>query len=254
MLLLLSPAKTMTGTSQLKAPAPTTPRFEREAAEIALQMAQFPIDELGRLLKLNPRLAVESYRRFQDFHGDATSPLQALLAYTGVVFKHIRPDDFSREDFEYAQAHLRIVSIAYGLLRPLDGIKPYRMEYDVKLPEPGDGTMYAFWRERLTPALIGEVKQAGGVLANLASQEVQPAFDWKKVEQSVRVVTPEFKIWKNGKARTIVIYAKMARGQMARYLLKNRFDDPEAMKEFRWEGFTYQESLSEANRWVFLQA
>lgn len=243
----------MAGVSKIKAPACTSPLFGEEATRIALEMAQFPAAELGRLLKLSPRLAAESYRRFQDFHGDATHPLQALLAYTGVVFKNLRPADFSAADFEYAQAHLRIVSIAYGWLRPLDGIKPYRMEYDVPLPELGEGSLYPFWRERLTPVLIRQVQEAGGVLANLASQEIQPAFEWKAAAKAVRIVTPEFKIWKNGRPQTIVIYAKMARGQMARYLLKNRLDDPEAMKAFRWEGFAYKEDLSDENRWVFLQ-
>ena len=253
MLILISPAKTMTGTSALKAPAPTPPRFRDEAAGIALQMAQQPAAELSRWLHLSPRLAAESYRRFQDFHGDETTALPALLAYTGVVFKHIRPKDFSPADYLYAQTHLRIASPLYGLLRPLDGIKPYRMEYDVKLPEPGEETMYTFWRDRLPPLLIGEAHESGNVLANLASQDVQPSFHWKAAGEAVRIITPEFKVWKNGKATTIVIYAKMARGEMTRFLLKNRLDDPEAMKDFRWEGFAYKEALSEKDRWVFLQ-
>lgn len=253
MMLLISPAKTMTGLSGPQAPALTAPLFVREAAEIALDMAQLPTGELSRMLRLSPRLAAESFRRFQDFHGDAAAPLPALLAYTGVVFKHIRPADFTADDFRYAQDHLRMASPLYGLLRPLDGIKPYRMEYDVRLAEPGEETMYAFWRDKLTPVLIDEVRQAGGVLANLASQDVQPSFHWKTVGEAVRIVTPEFKVWKNGKMTTVVIYAKMARGEMTRFLLKNRLDDVEALKAFRWEGFAYKEEVSEPDRWVFLQ-
>ena len=90
MLILLSPAKTMTGTSKIKAPQGTTPRFQQEANEIALHMTQFPIDELSRILKLSPKLAAECYRRYQDFHAEDNQPLQAILAYTGVVFKNIR--------------------------------------------------------------------------------------------------------------------------------------------------------------------
>ena len=251
--IILSPAKTMAGTSKIKAPDGTMPRFNQEAIEVALHMAQYPADELGKLLKLSPKLALESYSRFQNFHSAEEKPLQAILAYTGVVFKHINPKDFSEADFRFAQDHLRFVSICYGLLRPLDLIKPYRMEYDVKLPELGEGNMYAYWRTRQTEPLIEEVKTDDNLLVNLASMDIQPAFDWKKVEQSVRIVTPDFKVWKNGKAETIVIYAKMARGQMTRHIIKNRITNPEELKTFTWEGFHFREELSEMDRWVFLQ-
>ena len=232
MLILLSPAKTMTGTSKIKAPQGTTPRFQQEANEIALHMTQFPIDELSRILN---------------------QPLQAILAYTGVVFKNISPKDFTEEDFLFSQEHMRFVSGCYGLLRPLDLIKPYRMEFDVKIPELGDGNMYAFWKDRQTNTLIHDVRQGDRILLNLASLDIQPSFQWKEVERSVRIITPEFKVWKNGKAETIVIYAKMCRGQMSRYLIKNRISDPEALKAFTWEGFSYKESMSEGDNWVFLQ-
>ena len=114
MLILLSPAKTMTGTSKIKAPQGTTPRFQQEANEIALHMTQFPIDELSRILKLSPKLAAECYRRYQDFHAEDKQPLQAILAYTGVVFKNISPKDFTEEDFLFSQEHMRFVS---GFLR-----------------------------------------------------------------------------------------------------------------------------------------
>ena len=244
--ILLSPAKTITGTSKIKVPSGTIPQFQQAATDIALYMAQYSVEDLKRLLKLSPKLALESYERFQHFHSTDERPLQALLAYTGVVFKHINPKDFSEED-------LRIVSICYGLLRPLDLIKPYRMEYDIKLPELGDGNMYNFWKGRQTQSLIKEVKADDNLLINLASMDVQPAFEWKKIEESVRIITPEFKVWKNGKAETIVIYAKMARGQMSRYIIKNKISNPEELKSFTWEGFQYKETLSSENNWVFLQ-
>ena len=127
------------------------------------------------------------------------------------------------------------------------------MEYDVKLPELGEGNMYAYWRNRQTEPLIEEIKADDNLLVNLASMDIQPAFDWKKMEQSVRIVTPDFKVWKNGKAETIVIYAKMARGQMTRHIIKNRITNPEELKTFTWEGFHFREELSEMDRWVFLQ-
>ena len=253
MQVLLSPAKTMTGTSKIKAPHGTTPRFEREANEIALQMTQFSAEEFAKILKLSPKLTAECYQRYLEFHSEDNHPLQALLAYTGVVFKNIQPKDFTADDFLFAQDHLRFVSGCYGLLRPLDLIKPYRMEFEVKIPELGGGNMYAFWRDKQTATLINDVKADDGILLNVASMDVQPAFHWKEVEDAVRVITPECKVWKNGEAKTIVIYAKMFRGQMSRFIIKNRITDPEELKAFSWEGFSYKESMSEGDQWVFLQ-
>ena len=117
MLVLLSCAKTMSAVSKVKVPLTTSPRFQKEAAEIALQMSQFSVDELERLLRVNAKIAVENYKRYQAFHAEATPELPALLAYTGIVFKRLNPKDFSVEDFEYAQEHLRLTSFCYGLLR-----------------------------------------------------------------------------------------------------------------------------------------
>lgn len=111
MLVLLSCAKTMSAVSKVKVPLTTSPRFQKEAAEIALQMSQFSVDELERLLRVNAKIAVENYKRYQAFHAEATPELPALLAYTGIVFKRLNPKDFSVEDFEYAQEHLQAVFV-----------------------------------------------------------------------------------------------------------------------------------------------
>lgn len=254
MLIIISPAKTMTGTSNVQIPEETTPRFEEEAKEIALSMTQYSSRELSKILKISPALAAETYLRFQHFHSGDIPGLQAILAYTGVVFKHINPKDFTPEDFLFTQDVLRIASFGYGLLRPFDRIKPYRMEFDVKLPELGDGNMYAYWREKLTPTFIDDINKAGGILINLASVDIQGAFRWKEVEEKTRIITPDFKVWKNDEAKTIVIYAKMARGQMTRHIIKNKIQNPEELKSFTWEGFRYCEDLSSDTNWVFLQS
>ena len=135
MLVLLSCAKTMSAVSKVKVPLTTSPRFQKEAAEIALQMSQFSVDELERLLRVNAKIAVENYKRYQAFHAETTPELPALLAYTGIVFKRLNPKDFSAEDFGYAQEHLRLTSFCYGLLRPLDVIRAYRLGGGVVLPK-----------------------------------------------------------------------------------------------------------------------
>lgn len=252
MQIIISPAKTINTKSSQKALAKSTPQFVNEAKEIALHMAQYSVEELERLLKISPKLALETFKRFEAFHSHEAHSLQALLAYTGMVFKHIAPADFSDEDFLYAHEHLRIASPFYGVVRPLDMIKAYRMEYDVKLPELGGMTMADYWKPKLTQSFIEDVKKSGGVLINLASMDIQSSFDWKLLEKEVRVITPEFKMWKKGKLDTVTIYAKMARGEMTRFILKNRIENPEELMAFTWEGFTFAPEHSADNRMVFI--
>jgi len=177
--------------------------------------------------------------------------MPAIGAYTGAVFKRIAPKDFAVDDFLFAQQHLRITSFLYGLLRPLDGIRPYRLEGDVCLPEKGGLNMFDYWRPLLTDLFIDEIKRQGGVLVNLASGEMKGLFDWKRVEREVRVVTPDFQVWKDGRLKTVVIYAKMCRGEMVRYIIRNRIDHPDALRGFEWEGFRLDEAHSTPDHLLF---
>lgn len=251
MLILLSCAKTMSDASRVITPFTTVSRFQKEAAEVALQMSQYPVDHLERLLRVNSKIAVENYRRYQVFHAEGVRELPAVLSYTGIVFKRLNPKEFSETDFRYAQDHLRFTSFCYGLLKPLDMIRPYRLEGNVVLSELGDQTMFAYWQSRLTNVFIEDIQKAGGTLCNLASDEMRGLFDWKRVEKEVRVVTPEFHVWKKGKLSTIVVYTKMCRGEMARFILKHQFGDSEDLKGFAWEGFEFNETLSNERKIVF---
>lgn len=251
MLTFISCAKTMTARSRTQVPFVSVPRFEAEAKQNAMDMAQFSAEELERLLRINSKLAAENYMRYHDFLSDDGKQLPALLSYTGMVFKRINPGDFTAEDFNYAQDHLLITSFLYGLLRPLDAIRNYRMEGDVKLPERGGMSMFDYWKSLLTDFFIEEIKRAGGILVNLASGEMKDLFDWKRVCREVRVVTPEFYTWKNGRLATVVVYAKMCRGEMTRFILKNRIESPDELKGFEWDGFAFDEAESEGDRLVF---
>lgn len=251
MLAFISCAKTMASRCSAVVPEVTVPRFRAEAVQSALEMAQYSSPELEKLLRVNAKIAAENRLRFHDFCSEDNLSMPAICAYTGAVFKRILPKDFTADDFRYAQEHLRITSFLYGLLRPLDGIKPYRLEGDVRLPEKGGTSMFDYWKPLLTDYFIEEIKSQGGVLVNLASGEMKDLFDWKRVEAEVRIITPEFQVWKGGQLKTIVIYAKMCRGEMVRYIIKNRIEHPEALKAFTWEGFSLNKELSSDNHWVF---
>lgn len=251
MLTFISCAKTMAARLPASAPKSTVPRFEAEALRHALQLAQYDASELSLMLRVNAKIAAENALRYRDFCSEQNVPMPALYAYTGAVFKRIRPADFTPADLAFAQDHLLITSFLYGLLRPLDGIRPYRLEGDVCLPGNGGLTMFEHWRPLLTDYFIDTIKSRGGVLLNLASTEMKDLFDWPRVEREVRVVTPDFKVWKGGKLRTVVIYAKMCRGEMTRYVLKNRIDEPSLLKGFTWEGFTLDEEHSTDTNLLF---
>ncbi len=251
MLILLSCAKTMGAASNIKVPVGTFPGYKEQAAEIILQMSQFTVSELERLLNVNTKIAWTNYQRFQNFYAEDNPGLQAILAYTGIVFKRLNPKDFSTDDFYYAQEHLRITSFCYGLLRPLDLIKNYRAEGNIVLPELGGITLFDFWKPILTDAFIAEIKHKGGILVNLASGEMKQLFDWKRVEAEVNVITPEFRVYKGGELKTIVVYTKMARGEMTRFLLKNRIGKPDELKAFSYDGFSFREELSDKHTYLF---
>lgn len=250
MLTLISCAKTMTARSSVRTPFVSVPCFEDEAGKTSRHLAQFSAEELKNMLHVNSKLAAENFFRYRDFFSEDNRPLPALLAYTGIVFKRICPKDFTDEDFLFAQQHLLVTSFLYGLLRPLDGIRNYRLEGNVRLPEYG-GSMFDHWKPLLTDFFIGRIKEQGGTLVNLASGEMKALFDWEKVCREVRVITPEFYVVKNGKPSTVVVYTKMCRGEMTRYILKSRTDSPDGLKRFEWEGFSYKEELSAPDGPVF---
>lgn len=251
MLILLSYAKTMAASASVQTPAVTEPRFSAQANDIALQATRFSPDELKRLLHVNADIAARNYRRFREFHSADNRPLPALLAYTGIVFKRLRPAGFTPADFLYAQDHLRLTSFCYGLLRPLDLIRNYRLEGRIELAEPEGVSLFDFWKPLLTDVLIDDVRRQGGVLVNLASAEMKQLFDWKRVQREVRIVTPEFRVQKDGKLATIVVYTKMARGEMARFILKNRLASTDELKHFTFDGFAFRPQLSNDGSLVF---
>lgn len=251
MLTFISCAKTMATRCAVSVPETTIPKFGTEALQNALEMAQYTTSELEKILRVNAKIAAENRLRYHDFCSEENRPMPAICAYTGAVFKRILPKDFSEADFHYAQVHLRITSFLYGLLRPLDGIKPYRLEGDARLPEKGGISMFDYWKPLLTDYFISEIKQQGGILVNLASGEMKELFDWKRVEQEVKVITPEFQVWKAGSLKTVVIYAKMCRGEMTRHIIKHRLNHPDALKSFTWEGFTLDEKRSTENHLLF---
>lgn len=250
MLLILSPAKTMDMSTVDGMPAGHRPQFFDDAEFLAAQMRRYSADDLARMLAVSTRLADINYRRYQDFDKPETAVKQAIVAYDGSVFKAMDVSSFSADDMEYADRHLRIISTLYGLLRPLDEIKAYRIAFQLKLDGTG-GNLYDYWREKLTDALIADAQLSGGSIVTLCSLDVLAALDMDRLSREVGMVNVEFKEYRGGKFQVVRTYAKVARGVMARYIIKNRIDRPEELTQFTWSGFKFNEQKSDDQNFVY---
>lgn len=255
MIVWIAFAKTMTDKAVKGAPCSTQARFEKEAMETVSWMSRFSSQTMMELLRVNEKIASETVERYQLMERGEAELLPALLSYSGAVFKRISARDFNRIEWAFAQKHLRIFSALYGMLRPLDRVGAYRMEGWVQLPD-NEGklqTRFEKWKKLLTQGFIQEIIENGGVLLHLASEEMQLFVDWEEVCRRVRVVKPDFYEIRDGKLRSVTMYAKMCRGEMVRYIIHNQIDDIESVKGFQWEGFQYSPNDSSPDHLVFVR-
>ena len=235
--ILLAPAKTMiAGVPMPDGVSFSLPHFRRRAAMLASEMGRYTPAELASMLKISLRLAAGAYRWYKDFPV-AETLRPAALSYDGIAFKYLGFGSLSPGDMEWANRRLTICSFLYGMLRPLDLINPYRLEGKVILPATDPATVIESWRPLLTDRLIEDVRADGGLLLNLASDEMKGFFDWKRVTAEVRVVTAAFKLGEPGRLRTSSVYAKMCRGAMARYVIANRLNDLSRLASWDFNGF-----------------
>lgn len=210
-----------------------------------------PDDALAKELALSPKMVTEARRHWQRFVSEDQVDIRAAECYSGMVFRKLAAGKFSEDVWLYAQERLLICSFVYGILRPADGIRPYRMEGAVRL-DSGQ-SVFSYWRDLLTPYLIECVRRAGGVLVFLASEEMKQLFHWAQVEAAVTVIYPTLLTrLPNGHLKQIVVYTKMARGAMARAILSERLSDPQALKSMTPEGFIYSHESDSTNEWIYI--
>jgi cytoplasmic iron level regulating protein YaaA (DUF328/UPF0246 family) len=250
MLLVISPAKTL-DYSHPEYSAHTQPEFTSEVKDLVGVLRKKSPAQISKLMHLSEALATLNAERYQTFM-DTFSPdnsKQALLAFKGEVYAKMEADQFTAEELEFAQQHLRILSGLYGLLKPLDLMQPYRLEMGTKLKTKKGDSLYDYWGTKISKALnaAGE----GRTLVNLASQEYFKAVDKKTLK--LPVITIHFKEHKEGSYQVVGFFAKQARGLMARFAIQNRITDPEQLKTFNEEGYEFAERLSNAQDWVFVR-
>jgi len=252
MLALISPAKKLDFETESSIAEHSQPDFLEQASALVKKAHRLSRSQLAQTMKLSDALAELNYQRFKSFSTpfDLSNAKQAALMFNGDTYVGLKADTLTNDDFAFAQDHLRILSGLYGLLRPLDLIQPYRLEMGARFKPPKGEDLYGYWNGRLADAVTGIV---GGhenpTVVNLASNEYFKALRAKTL--SVPVITPVFKEVKDGQARTLGMFAKQARGMMARHMIVNRLQEPEGLKSFSDGGYEYRDDLSDDKSWVF---
>ena len=254
MLMIISPAKTLDYESPLATETYTQPDYLDDACELIDQLKELEPHQVSNLMSISDKLGQLNAERFRTWHTPFTpdNARQAILAFKGDVYTGLDAESFSEDDFAFAQQHLRMLSGLYGLLKPLDLMQPYRLEMGTKFENKRGKDLYAFWGSKLTKALNELLAADDKVLVNLASNEYFKSVQKKDING--RLVTPQFKDWKNGQYKMISFYAKKARGLMCRYAIQNRITQADDLKGFNLEGYYFSEEQSDNNNWVFLRA
>ncbi len=244
MIAVLSPAKTLDYESPLPDLTPTTPRFAAEATMLAAAASHLTQKKLSELMHISPALAKLNADRFKNFPDAPERP--AMFAFDGDVYTGLDAKSLEEEAVAFAQDHLRLLSGLYGLLRPLDLMKPYRLEMGTRWA-PRRKKLTDWWGDRIAKVLAEDVAEDGtGVVLNLASQEYWASIDGQ-LPAGVRIVAVDFR---DGD-RFVSFHAKKARGLMARWMIEHRITDIDAMRGFDSAGYAYDADASTDDQWRF---
>ena len=223
------------------------PKFLPNTEEICRKLQSMSYEELKKLWKCNDQIAELNVRRLRemDLHNRLTP---AVLAYEGIQYQYMAPGVFTDQEYAYIQEHLRILSGFYGVLRPFDGVTPYRLEMQAKLRIGECKDLYAYWGDCLAKTLLAETD----CVLNLASKEYSICVS-KYLPDSARFITCVFGEEKDGKVIEKGTMCKMARGEMVRYMAQNQVSDPEQIKSFSRLNYRFDASRSDDNTYIFLR-
>ena len=252
MLMVVSPAKTLDYETPAHTPVFSQPDFLAHSAELITVLRQISPVELGKLMDISPALSELNVGRYHDWTPAFTphNAKQAVLAFMGDVYEGLDAASLADGELDWLQQHLRILSGLYGLLRPLDLMQPYRLEMGTRLANPRGSNLYQFWGSLITDELNRLLAEHEfPQLVNLASDEYFKSVKPKQLQ--ARLITPVFQDLKNGQYKIISFYAKRARGLMARWAVKHRISDAQALLDFNYEGYAFAPEASDENTWVF---
>lgn len=253
MLFTLSPAKKLDYETPVDTTHASQPQFVEQAGRLIETLQARSVGEIASLMKLSDDLARLNAQRYADWRPvfDAANARPAVLAFNGDVYEGLRAATLTQSDLDWLQQHLLILSGLYGVLRPLDMMRPYRLEMGTRLAVGEARNLYQFWGDDIANHLNERLSEQGGeaVLVNLASEEY-----FKAVRRNVlraRVVQCVFEDWKRDAYKVISFHAKRARGLMMRFAATNRITRADELRGFDLEGYVWSAQASEDDRLVF---
>lgn len=246
MKIIISPAKKMNMDMDFPPPR-QAPVYLEKTQKLKEYLQSLTYGELSNLLCCNQEIAGLNYERYQTMAlGGYTSP--AILAYDGIQYKYMAPQVFEDDYFDYIENHLRILSGFYGILKPFDGVVPYRLEMQAKLKTTFCDNLYDYWQDDI----YRDLTRDDTTILNLASAEYSKGVE-KYLTAGVNYVTCRFGELSGGRVREKGVYVKMARGEMVRFMAENAVEDLDEIKEFNRLGYAYQAELSDNKTFVFVQ-
>lgn len=254
MLALISPAKKLDFDSECHVKNCTQPNFISDSKKLADTAKKMSSLDLQKLMKISEKLGDLNHDRFQRFSTPFTpkNARPAVTAFRGDTYVGLDADSLSADDLSYAQDHLGILSGLYGLLRPLDLMQAYRLEMGTKLANSRGEDLYDFWGDMIAKACNDAVKtHKDPTIISLASNEYIKVVKPKALETPF--ITCHFKDLKDGTPKTIGLFAKRARGAMARYMIQNKIETPKGLKKFKEDGYQFVDSLSDEKNYTFLR-
>ena len=247
MRIILSPAKKMQHDENGPAYR-DLPVFLSDAEKIKDSLKEKSFSELKALWACNDKITEQNIERLSSM--DLREKLTpAILSYDGIAYQYMAPTVFETEMLSYVQEHLRILSGFYGIVRPMDGVTPYRLEMQAKLEIDSAKNLYEYWGDRL----YKEVRDSSGIIINLASKEYSKCIE-KYLQPGDRYISCNFFEEQEGKLVQKGVYCKMARGEMVRFMAENRVEEPEGIKDFAVMGYRYAKELSSEKEYIFVRS
>ena len=239
MKILISPAKSLDFENIVETSISSEPIFADQAFKINNTIKNLSAPDLSSLMSISPKLSELNWSRNQDFQKIDTKEKEAIFAFNGDVYDGIDANSINKSNYEKLQNSLRILSGLYGILKPFDKIKAYRLEMGTKISINGSKNLYDFWKESVTNSLIDEINE-NDIIVNLASNEYFSVIDKSLIPNTI--VTPQFKDFKNGKLKIISFYAKKARGLMTRFLIDNDIKSLSDIESFNSSGYMFSQN------------
>ena len=236
MKILISPAKSLNFEDKVQTSINSKPLFHNDAIKINSELKKESIESLCDLMGISSKLGELNWTRNQDFTKDSNYSKQAIFAFNGDVYDGLDINSLDNDKHQLVNNVIRILSGLYGILKPFDHIKPYRLEMGTKFSMNGNKNLYDFWKSKVTNQLKSELAE-DELIVNLASNEYFSVINSKEV--SNKIISPQFKDFRNGTLKIISFYAKKARGLMSRFIIDNNVKSVNEIISFDSGGYSY---------------